>query len=194
MRHTFFKFTILALVFNFFSCCQKVPNYVVDYDKLNWKNLATERLLKEYVLYKKQGFRPNDSCYHTSLDLYYKISDINRYSFGHGMKVLKKEIESRKINFDSIVSLTIQTSRSIDPEYLYPNYFHIFKNGKLVEVLIFDQETFNLSKSEDDLFNLEEMFLKDSMKNNGDDLSLLILTKININWEFEISKIVINSY
>ncbi|MBK8626928.1 MAG: hypothetical protein IPN86_15585 [Saprospiraceae bacterium] len=159
----------------------------------DWNNITVENLAKTYVQYKKNGLRQTDSCYESTLDLYYKIIDINRYPFGIGLEKVKVEIATKKIGFDSIMCMTTQSSGSFDPEHLYPNYYFVFAKGKLKDVLIFEPQSLELSKSNETLQELNDRFLKVHKRKDGNDLSLLVLTKILPKWDFEISKIVINN-
>lgn len=148
-------------------------------------------LSERYVRYKEKY--DLEEKRHSEIDLFIKFEEINRYPFGLGFDKLKNEIESKKIKFDSILCLGSQSSDNINLEYLYPNFFYIFKNSKIINVIIFDPNSFDLTNSDDNLSNLKKMYLEDNNKTDGDDMSLLIFTKIKPDWSFEISKIIINN-
>ncbi|HMT53845.1 MAG TPA: hypothetical protein PKD16_10480 [Saprospiraceae bacterium] len=187
------KSILIFLLFGLvFVSCNSHLHLEDDYIDVKWKKESMINLAERFMKYKES--HDLDRKRHGEIDLFMKFEDINRYPFGVGFKKLQQEIKSKKIKFDSIMCLTTQTSRSFDPEYLYPNYFYIFNNDKLIKVLIFEPTTLELTESDNILSNLEEMFLTDYKKTDGDDLSLLIFTKIRSDWQFEISKIVINSY
>lgn len=188
MKH----FLNIILVLNLIQSCS--AQSALNYNELDlkWKKDVMFQLSGRFVDYIK--VRPRDSEHNYELDMYNKFIDINRYPFGTGIAKLKHEVESEKIVFDSIICLTKQSSLSFNPEYLYPNYYYMFKNGELIKVLIFKVESLNLSESDKTHSNLEKMFETAHSKTDGNDSSLLIFTKINPNWKIEISKIVINSY
>ena len=182
---------IILLSLLYISCSRKLHNSI-DVIDTKWKKEAMFNLSERYMRYKEK--HDLEKKRHSEIDLFIKFDDINRYPFGNAFMKLQKEIESSKIKFDSIMCVGTQSSGSFDPEYLYPNYFYVFRNGKLIHVFIFDPYSFDLTSSDDTLSNLEEMYLTDNNKTDGDDLSLLIFTKIKPDWEFEINKFVINSY
>lgn len=185
------KFILFISIFLALISC-KSPKIWVEVLDLSWKNKAIEIMSKRYSSYMQS--RLNDTLNNYATDIYYKIADINRYPFGIGFDNLIKEIESKKINFDSIICITKQSTKGFNPDYLYPNYYYIFKGGKLVKVLIFDAESLRLTESDDSLFNLEEMFFILNKKKDWIDQSLLIFTTILPDSEYKVSKIVINSY
>ncbi len=188
MKH----FLILLMVFSFFqSCSAQSP---LNYNELDskWKKEAMYSLSERYMRYREK--HDLERKRYSEIDIFMKFDGIYKFPFGKGIEKLKDEVESRKIVFDSIICLTKQSSLSFDPEYVYPNYYYIFKNDKLIKVLIFEVETSSLIESEDSHSNLQKMFTTSHSMVNGDDQSLLIFTKIKTKWELEISKIVINSY
>lgn len=170
------------------SCISKK---CLDNSDTKWKGEAMYNLSERYVKYKESHDLTRKR--HSEIDLFIKIDDIYRYPFGLGLNKLKNEIVRSKIKFDTIVSVISQSGGSIDPEYLYPNYFYVFKNNKLINVFIYEPTTLVMEHSQESLESLNKMYLKDGNKLDGDDMSLLIFTKIKPNWSFEISKIIINN-
>lgn len=185
----FTKYILICILIQ--SCTATNFNRFIELE-YRWKKDIMLNLSGRYVDYI--NIRPRDSIHNYELDMYNKFIYINRYPFGLGFNKLKNEIESKKISFDSIICLTTQTSTSFDPEYLHSNYYYTFNKGKIINVFIYEPELLEFKESDDTLSNLKEMFLVDDSKTDGDGLSLLIFTKIKQDWEFEISKIIINSY
>lgn len=186
------QYSKFILIFIFIqSCTLTSQNTFIELDS-KWKKEVMLGLSGKYVDYIK--VRPRDSIHNYELDMYNKFLDINRYPFDVGFMQLKKEIESKIINYDSIICITKQLSSNFDPEYLHSNYYYVFKNSKIINVFIFEPELLELKESNDNLYDLEKMFLGDNIKTDEDGMSLLVFTKIKPDWSFDIVKIVINSY
>lgn len=187
------KFIIIGIIISFLGCRTKAIVNIYDNDKYNWKIRTTELLLKEYEYYKMKGFRSNDSCYHSSLDLVYKINDINRYPFDIGINKIKEEIENKKIRFDSIVCVTTQVI-GIDPSMIYENLYFIFEKGSVKSLYEFYPESYEVRKPEMDILEINDSYKYHISQVDGDNMSLLIFTTFKPNWEYEISKITINYF
>ncbi len=185
------KFWFIFLFGSVFVSCSRKLQISIDVIDTKWKKETMFSLSERYMRYKEK--HDLDKKRHSEIDLFIKFDDINRYPFGIGFDKLKGDVELKKIKFDSIVCLGAQSSDNINPEYIYPHYFYVFKNSKIIHVFIFDPNSFDLTVSDDKLYDLEEMYLKDNNKTDGDDMSLLIFTKIKPDWSFEIAKFVINN-
>lgn len=188
IKPKFHTFLMMCLLFT--SCKTNVYN-IIEFKDLKWKNETMYRLSERYMRYKENN--DLNKTRHSEIDIFMKFDDINRYPFGIGLEKVKVEIATKKIGFDSIMCMTTQSSGSFDPEHLYPNYYFVFAKGKLKDVLIFEPQSLELSKSNETLQELNDRFLKVHKRKDGNDLSLLVLTKILPKWDFEISKIVINN-
>jgi uncharacterized lipoprotein YehR (DUF1307 family) len=174
----------------FLSCsAQSALNYT-ELD-LKWKKDAMFMLSERYMRYKEK--HDLERKINSEIDLFIKFNDINRYPIRQGIEKLKNEIESKKIVFDSIIFLIEQSSRQSDLDYLYPASYYIFKDDKIIKYFFIDAYDFKLSESEWTMED-KEHYEYVINKSDGDDMALLIFTVINPNWEFEINKIVINSY
>lgn len=184
-------YCILILIITISSCTPKVSKNFECIDD-GWKRKAMFSISEKYMKYKET--HDLERKRYSEVDLFIKFEDIDRYPFGIGIDKLKRDVELKKIKYDSIVCRTKQTSKHIDPGYLYPNYYFLFENGKIKRAYIFNPSSLELSISTDSLTNLSEIFQNTYNKIDGDDQSLIIFTTIKPNWEFEIGKIIINSY
>lgn len=173
--------------------CSKNQLNIIKNGDINWKNIATEELVKQYVIYKKNNYRPNDSCYQSTLDLYYKIVDLNRYPFEQGILLLKKEIISKKIKFDSIVCVSTQVI-GFDPEILTGNMYYVFYKEEIKSSFYHDYLNDKIEASDPKEFNMKEEYDRLIKKMDGDDMTLLIFTKFDQKWNYSISKFVINTH
>jgi hypothetical protein len=181
----------LFLIFILFESC--TSQSALNYNELDlkWKKDVMLQLSSQFIDYIK--VRPRNAEHNYELDMYNKFLDIDRYPFGKEIMKLKGHIESRNIVFDSIICLSSQTGVKLEPEALDSNCYYLFGNGKLVKLFMFDLEELKISEYEGTL-EYQEFYSKELSKTDGNDNSLLIFTKIKPNWEFEIKKIVINSY
>lgn len=182
---------ILAVIFYLAACSTHlaIKNSCIDSE---WKRISMLEISKKYMNYQEKF----DPYYKRppEVALYAKFYDLNRYPFGDAFGKLQSELTLNKISFDSIICSTLQYDFGSNPEYLYPNTYSIFLKGKIIAKYTHDPEKLILEKEND--FNLEEcmnLFEKMSNKTDGDDLSLIVLTKIKPDWTFEISKVIINS-
>lgn len=169
--------------------CKTTHNF--DYIGANWKNQAIYELSHRYTEYVK-NFNLGQNR-RSEVDLFYKIEEIIRYPSNYSFQELIKHIKDQNISFDSIVCVSMQSNLGSNSEYLYPNYHYVYKNNKIVDVIIFDPNNLKLIKTENSLSELKEMLLNDLQKTDGFERSLLIITTIKPNWSFEISKIIINN-
>jgi hypothetical protein len=181
----------LFLIFLLFESCSSQSALNFHELDLKWKKDVMLQLSNQFVDYIK--VRPRDAEHNYELDMYNKFIDINRYPFGKEIMKLKDYVESRKIVIDSIICLSSQTGIKLDPEALDRNCYYLFDNDKLIKLFVFDLEELKISEY-DVTHEYHEFYRKEVSKTDGNDNSLLIFTKFYPNWDFEIKKIVINSY
>lgn len=185
-----FKFIIFVTLF--ISGCKVTyidKFYINDF---KWKQITIEELSRKYSVYVRP--RMSDTSNNFIADLSYKIIDLNRYPFGDGLKKLKDEISSKKIPFDSIICSTFQYGLSLNQEYLFPNCYSVFHKGQIIKQYFHEpqnlvlEENFELDSNEA-LNDFNTLMIKP----DGDNSSLYIITKINCDWSFEITKVIINA-
>lgn len=183
---------IFLLGFAVISCSKNLYNNdEVIYIDTRWKKEALITLSKKYMRYKET--HDLEKKINSEIDLYMKFDDINRYPYGIGIEKIKKEVENKKIRFDSIVCVTTQVI-GIDPTMLYSNLYFIFKNGEIASGYEFYPETLEFRKSGMSLTELNNSYKYHIRQEDGDDMSLLVFTTFNPKLDFKISKITINYY
>jgi len=182
----------IVAVLIFLSFTINGQSSVQKMDDETWKADAFLALAERYVSYKKSYNLVNNWGYAT--DLYSKFHDLNRFPFGAGMHKLKEDLTSKKIVFDSIVCEIEQTVSHSNFELLLPAAYYIFKDGKIIKLLLFEPEDVTFSEVDWEQEVKEEMYSKSIKMKDNAFLSLLVFTKIYPNWKFEINKIVINSH
>lgn len=181
---------ICLLLFLIIHSCKIKQAIVYSQNDLLWKKEVMLNLSGRFVDYIK--IRPRDSIHNYEQDMYNKFIDLDRYPFGDGFVKVQSVIEKSKINFDSIVCTTMQYGMSFNPEYLYPNTYYVFKNGKIIKE--FEHNAENLELKEIESGNKLNNFNTIYNKKDNNSSSLLVFTTIYSDWKFKVSKTIINPY
>ncbi|HMT53847.1 MAG TPA: hypothetical protein PKD16_10490 [Saprospiraceae bacterium] len=184
-----FSYFIFGIIF--ILACKSTKTLDYTESDLKWKKDAMLEISKRFVDYI--NIRPRDSIHNYELDMYNKFIDIERYPFGIGIKNIKKEVENKKIRFDSIVCVTTQII-GIDPSMIYENLYFIFEKGSVKSLYEFYPESYKIRKPEMDILEVNNSYKYHISQVDGDNMSLLIFTTFKPNWEYKISKITINYF
>ena len=95
------------------------------------------------------------------------------------------------IKFDSIICITNQVI-GFNPEELTGNSFYIYLNNKVTHNFLHDPDSNEIILNEISSNELEQNIARKHLKKDGKDQSLLVFTRFDKNWNFEVYKYIIN--